>query len=272
MDRNITVGVDGSAASRAAMRWSMARAASRGRDVTLVHVIDPHWLELPEHSRAEFDSAVADFMAGEVALARAMQPGVPVSGSSAVGEPISVLAATRTDLLAVGTHKTGYLRGRAFGSRGTQLATAPVDLAVIPESSTSSRSGIVVAVDDSESGRAALHFGVNEAEQTGNSLTLVRAWWNFGPEQPPSAKHDFEAHLCRAAEALVTEATESVRALNDGLKVFPRVVHRPHGQGVLEVAAGADLLVIGAPLQPGIPASIALDALVNIGGPTVILH
>ena len=54
-------------------------------------------------------------------------------------------------MIAVGTHKTGFIHGKVFGSRSLQLAAAAHSpVAIVPQTSRRDGQGIVVGIDESE--------------------------------------------------------------------------------------------------------------------------
>ena len=115
MGETIVVGIDASAPSRAATSWAIARAASLGLGVEMVHVLDERWLE-PDDSELR-DHATAVLVA-ELTRAESHARGVSIRGRVVTGFPPKALidASAGADLLVVGTHKTGFAYGRVFGS------------------------------------------------------------------------------------------------------------------------------------------------------------
>ena len=179
MKANILVGIDGSSPSRAAVRWALTRAAATGSAVTLVQVLDDEWGTIGAEMLAEVERGARRLVDAEADYARSLMPDVPITVTRLRGDPMIELAIASLDaeLVVVGTHKTGFLHGRAFGSRSLQLAaSAHSPVAVIPEAFSSAGRGIVVGIDDSSASHAAVAFGADEAERSGHELVLVRAW------------------------------------------------------------------------------------------------
>ncbi|GAB3133061.1 universal stress protein [Marisediminicola antarctica] len=272
----IVVGVDGSTPSRCAVEWGVRRAASTGSDVLLVHVMDDD----PNAIRSIVGGLAAPrlFVEREVEHARSLEPGVAVRGELRVGSPMRELSAAsaRAELVVVGTHKTGFVHGKVFGSRSLQLAGgSSVPVAIIPESPVNARHGIVAGVDESPASSAAIEFAAAEARHTRQPLTLVRAWgWSMGFRKEPDQQqrlHDNRSD--EVAQELL--ATAALTAGHDTV-AYRRVVHRPPAEALTAAAASAALLVLGSSRRSGpermMLGSVSHDVLINIAGPTIIVH
>jgi nucleotide-binding universal stress UspA family protein len=278
MDRTILVGVDASSACQAAIRWSIERAASTGSDVVLLHVIDDEWGVIGEQFGDELDPDAKRLLEERARFARGVDPSVRVTTRLAVGDPMVELAAASGDvgLVAIGTHKTGYLRGRAFGPRALQLAaTSHAPLAVIPEASSAVRRGIIAGVDDSPAGCAAVAFAADEACRVEQELVLLRAW-----RLPASGTRTAEDSAQERARHSVARLVDSALLLAKGgraqLRVRSRSVHRAPAEALVDAGASAELLVIGSSRHHGGQTSglgpVSHDVLLNIAGPTLIVH
>ena len=280
MKNTILVGIDGSSPSRAALVWSVTRAAATGAELFLVHVIDDEWGTVSHQMVEEIHRAASELIDAESDFARSLAPTVPVRSEILRGDPMIELAAVSAgaELVVVGTHKTGFLYGKAFGSRSLQLAsTAHSPVAIIPERSLSTRHGIVVGVDDSSAGRAAVRFAAAEAERTNQELTLVRAWQLPALQAEKNAltvAHELQVH--DAAERMMATALSLAKEKNATLVVRSRSIRRKPAEALLDASASADLLVIGSSRRHG-PEQAALgpvshDVLINLGGPTLVVH
>jgi nucleotide-binding universal stress UspA family protein len=280
MHRTILVGVDDSTACHAAIRWSMERAASTGADVALLHVIDDEWGAIGEQFGDELDPAAELILAEKAEFARSIDPSVTVTTRLVVGDPMVELAAASrdVDLVVVGTHKTGYLRGRAFGSRSLQLAaTSQSPLAVIPEPSNTARRGVVAGVDDSAAGRAAVAFAAEEAGRLGEELVLLRAWRMRGSAATTAGQEHPAEHRARHTVAqLADSALTLAKRGRDELQVRTRTVRRTAAEALVDASMAAELLVIGSSRRHGTAMSalgpVSHDVLLNIAGPTIVVH
>lgn len=273
----IVVGVDDSPPGRAAINWSLRRAALTGDVVMLAHVVDDEWGVVGHRSLEELMVDAEKMLAGAKDSARAEGASVQVDSTLLSGNPMLELAraSADADLVVVGTHKTGFLRGRVFGSRSLQLAaasTAPV--AIVPESAGNSRSGIVVGVDGSPAALAAVTFGAREAHRTQEGLSLVGAWAaRDGGRDDELTQRD--VLVKSAVEKALMEARVHAQRLCRPSSIRVRQVNRAAAEALVDASATATMLVIGssrrvdAPLTLG---SVAHDVLLNLAGPTVVVH
>ena len=278
MNGMILVGVDGSSACRAAIRWAVLRAASVDSRVMLVHVVDDEWGMIGEQSISELHPSAFELVEKDAVFARSIDSTVTVTTRVILGDPMVELgvASREVDLVVIGTHKTGFLHGRAFGSRSLQLAaTAWCPVAVIPEGSTAERHGIVAGIDDSEAGRAAVRFAAIEAHRAHEELILLRAWTSssVGSGEDSEAADQRARH---ALEALGSQSVSLARSAGDDLLVRTRTLRRPAAEALVDAGMSADLLVIGSSRRHGSQMSalgpVSHDVLLNIAGPTLVVH
>ncbi len=262
----ISVGIDGSPASHLAVLWGVRRAGQTGASVVLVHACEDATLD-PE-TRALLDD--------ELARAQSIGPGIAVSVRTVTGEPMAALAAAAVDseMVVIGTDKTGFVRGQVFGSNSLRLAgLSATRVAVIPASSGRSLGGIVVGVSASAGSLGAVDFAAAEASRARKSLTLVAA-------QSPRVLYvrngeSLETHQPDpTATAALDRAVALVRDRYPDLEFHARVVQRPASQALVDIAARADLFVIGRSRSDadGQPIGrVAHDVLLNLASPTVVV-
>ena len=280
MERTILAGIDGSSPSRSALSWTMRRAAATGAKVVLVHVVDDEWGMIGHLALDEIHRSAVELVETETALARSIEPTVTVSSELLWGDPMVELATVSAgaELVVVGTHKTGFLHGRAFGSRSLQLAasaTAPV--AIIPESSARNRRGIVAGVDDSTAGWAAVRFAAAEAERIKQDLTLVRSWrlpqLRLDPDDR-TLQHEKLVHA--AVERMMAAAVSLAKEHCVTVAVKSRTMRRTPAEALIEASTTAQLLVIGSSRRHGLAqralGPVSHDVLLNLAGPTLVVH
>ncbi|MET0725143.1 MAG: universal stress protein [Leifsonia sp.] len=269
--QTIVVGIDGSIPSRAAIRWGAVEALATGADLLLAHVIDDEWGVVSSRMAREIGDTAPELVDAERLVALTIGPALSVTTRILSGSPmweLARLSSART-LIVVGTHKSGFHYGRAYGSRSLQLATsANGSIAVVPDSAVRSRRGVVVGVDPSPPGLAAIDVAADEAALRGCDLTVVRAW------HPNSAVPSDAAE--QTTRELLASAVRRARRRNPHTTIRSRAVCRPAGAALNEIARGAELLVIGdsrrAGSQPGTLGSVAYDVLLNLTSPTIVVH
>ncbi|MEU9247474.1 universal stress protein [Streptomyces sp. NPDC048385] len=129
----IVVGVDGSEASRAALRWAARQAELTGAQLRPVQAWrPPATYGMPvDFSDADFGKQARENLRATVEETLGEQPGVSVDLQVIEGHPAAVLteAATCADLLVVGSHGHGAFAGMLLGSVSHHCvhhATCPV--------------------------------------------------------------------------------------------------------------------------------------------------
>lgn len=267
----LVVGIDGSGPSAGALSWAIKYAASHSSDLLLVHVVDDAW-----------GVAGADYMAEaqrrgihvlDAARRRAVQAGAPHVQTELVhGRAPSVLSgAARThDLLVVGSHRTGFLRGRAFGAASVYVvAAARSAVLVVPNLPFEGRQGIVVGISGAPSSEAALIHGAREAAAADQQLILIHA----RPPVPHEESSSNGAYRASAARDVVARA--SAHALIDipHLDLSSRVVNDSVASALLTASTDAAMLVIGRGRTEAPPniSSVVHDVLMNLNAPVLIV-
>lgn len=260
MDENtIVVGVDGSQPSHMAVRWAANRAERRGARLLLVHAVGD---TPPRDSDDELVRAARR-------IAEIAAPSVAVSTQLVSGDPMWSLADgyPDADAIVVGSHKTGFLRGSSFGSGSLQLAsvsTAPV--IVVPSTEVSTSSGIVVGLDDSPDGRAALDLAARFARDEQQTLTVARC--------VPASTGRRGGDGDTLAIAALSAARRRASVLAPGIQVRARVVHGLPAQALIRASARSVLLVVGRSQGTGDPSPmgrVAHDVLLNLVVPTAVV-
>ena len=133
-NRRIVVGVDGSASSKAALRWAMRQAQLTGAEVEAVTA----WWYPTGYGMAPVSDGAIDFegdarkvLAGALAEVCGVAPDVVVRSCVAEGHPAELLLreAVGADLLVVGSRGHGGFAAALLGSVSqhcVQHATCPV--------------------------------------------------------------------------------------------------------------------------------------------------
>ena len=278
--RRVIVGVDASVPSRAAIRWAADEAEAAGAELVLAHVIDDEWGTVSNRMAEEAGTESTQLLTREHARTLDDKPRLTISTRTLTGSPMWELAklSDPTTLIVVGTHKSGFHYGRAFGSRSLQLANlATGAVAVVPESAVRFRSGVVVGIDPTPAGRAALDAAAEQANRRDTELTMVRA---CAPDHPAGLDArltgDLNPRSDEAARHLLAEAVEHVKTLCPHTTIRSRIVYRPAGTALNDLARTAELLIIGDSrrpgAQPGMLGSVAYDVLLNLTSPTMVVH
>jgi nucleotide-binding universal stress UspA family protein len=243
----IVVGIDGSDAGAAALRWAGNLSASSGARLSAVHAFAVPYAEVPPGEQQRLVAERREIVAREW-LRPVEELGVTVDGETTEGDPRWVLPeaaeSAGADLLVIG--RSGRGGGPGFlhlGSVVEYLAHhTRVPLAVIPPFVHGPIRRIVVGVDGSEASRAAVDWCARYAPSLGATVlaTAVREpIFEWTPSWDPNNwRRATERHIQDWVEPL-TDAGVAVEAIADE-NLNP-------ADGLLGVASArsADLLVLG---------------------------
>lgn len=278
MNRKIIVGVDDLETSAVALQWTLRRAEVLDAPVVLVHAVPAAWLT---EKYGYYNSIIND----EQALVRQIEsraaelaPTVRATGMLRTGSAHHVLRELSEDanLIVVGTdRKTGF-EGDFFGSVSLQIAAqSSCPVAVIPQTLSGDRTGVVVGVDGSADAFDAVEFAAAEADRTGQELTAV-----YAARVPTQRvlKHIPEESIAERLEEERMVLAESVAGLADrypGLVVHQVfVTEGTPAEALLHAAATAQLLVVGNHGRGGLSrlwmGSVSHEVLGHAPCPTVI--
>lgn len=276
---HVVVGVDGSPASLAALRWAARAAALRHRPLHVITSLNWPPLAAPDGVGRSWPSqGLAEdgrwAVAETVALAGRLAPAVPVSGEVVNGLPGAVLAgeSARAAVVVVGGRSAAGVAALLPGPVSGYLAThAECPVVVVPagwDAAVAEHRRIVVGVDGSEVANLAAGFAFEEAATRGVPLVAVRAYGPPGTGSPVEAAEAHRLHLARAL-ARWTPAYPDVRV--DG-----RVVAGPAADGLAAAATGAQLLVVGSRGLSGLRGlllgSVGIRLLHHAECPVAVVH
>lgn len=275
----ILVGVDGAAPSRAAVDWSMKRAATTGEDVLLALVLDDEWGVMGSRLQDEVRREAESTLAAEAHYAASLATGVRLETALLSGNPMWELisASSNARLVAVGTHKTGFVRGRVFGSRSLQLAAAAhAPVAIVPASSSGSRHGVVVGVNESPAAVQAVRFAADEAYREDQELLLLSARPEaFSGGDTSESQDQRDAFIDARIDAVLAGARDDAGQRHPEVRVRIRRANKGPAEALVESSAAAVMLVIGSSRRSGAPTtlgSVAHDVLINLCAPTIVVH
>ena len=252
----IVVGVDGSAVSKVAIDWAARDAALKGRDLKLVHVLNPpvvmafpevpmppgylEWQEGEGRKILEAAAAAAADAAPDVTTTHEM-----VSGSSI---PTLVEQSKGAHMFVVGCRGRGALARGLLGSVSNGLlhhALCPV--AVIhdedPLMPHPSEAAVVVGVDGSPASEKALAIAFEEASLRGVDLLAVHAWSDSTVFEFPGT--DWSTLQAMGEETLGERLAGWQERYPDVLVRRTVVADRP-AHKLIEEAESAQLLVVGS--------------------------
>lgn len=246
------VGIDGSEAAVAALRWTVGQGAHRDVQITAIgayHVpaimamftakrgfgVDE--LGLAATAGHDVDLAIESVTGGDGAA-------VPVQPLVIEGQAQHVLvdASVDADLLAVGRTGAGDLRHHRLGSVSRYCVThAEAPVAVVPaDASPRAVASIVVGFDGSDHAGAALRWALDFAGDTA-SVRAVAAI-EVAPWVDAELSRERFADEIEAEQQRITDALDAVDP--DGTAERSIVLQGPR-QALAEAQSGTDLVVVG---------------------------
>lgn len=275
MGERITVAVDGSQRSRAALDWAVERAGRGAHKLMLITVIDEALGVEEPYVQEQLERRADDFLRAEHARIAQDFPAITVATELAYGGVARALRHTseQSDLLVVGTHKNGVLRQAILGSLGIRLARmAACSVAVIPEAFPAA-GAVVVGLDGTSQSQAAAEFAAAEAAATRDELVMVCVGYPANPLYadliPPALPAEERAEI-------MAQTSEHVLQLFPHLSITTRSEEGSPQKVLLHASQDARLLVVGHHKRSAatqlFEGSVAHGVLVGMSVPVVVVH
>lgn len=250
----ILVGVDGSDTALKAVRWAATEAGRRELDVRLVAAVP--WTTFQpiglaplgqEYAREAALRAAEDHLAGARAEAERTLPSARIGQEVCGGSAAEVLQyeSARAGMLVLGNRGRGGFTGLLAGSVSTTLAATAACPVVVYRGTPSPEGAVVVGVDGSPDGDAALGFAFEEARLRGAELVAVHAWSDDVLDPAVVAVLDRVA-IERRESGVLADTVAAWQGKYPDVVVRSRLVaDRPAGALVAESGA-AQLVVVGS--------------------------
>ncbi|MFD8208827.1 universal stress protein [Streptomyces sp. NPDC059695] len=251
MSRPVTVGVDGSEGSVAAVDWAADEAALRGEGLRLVYATRwaEHQLGAMKVSHDDRAGAAEGVLAETERRVGSRQPGLALTADEVEDAPVSVLlaAAAEAELLVVGSHGLGSVRGFLIGSVGQEViaeAARPVVLVRPgsekdgPAPGRNAPGKVVLGLDVNEAKDELLHFAFDFAGRHAVPLEIVHTW------------HDSFVHHAGAAAkqeraAALADAVRPFRERFPATEVAEVSAPGRAAEHLIDAASDARLVVVG---------------------------
>ncbi|MEV0924562.1 universal stress protein [Streptomyces spongiicola] len=255
------VGVDGSPSSTGAVEVAAREAQLRGAGLRIVHAFDRVPEPLPVVGAPPWNPAdhglepmAWEALAGTEERARAIAPDIRITRSMVAGDALEVLEteSRSASLAVVGSRGTGRFAGLLVGSTAVHLAAHGRCPLMVVRGRPDPAGAVVLAVDGSEAGEAAVEFAFTEAALRGAPLVAVHVWntWSEGayegPGDPLTAVVTDVERIREAEQRLLDETVASWQKARPRVVVERRLVRSRIRPALIDASRGAQLVVTGA--------------------------
>ena len=247
----ILVGVDGSGATEAALRWAIAEARASGLPLRLVNgyaaVGLARSVKVPgppsDQARAYAEQAIEQ----AVAHARAIDPDVVVTGEARDREAVELLVdeSAHAGLVVLGSRHLKTIGATVLGSIGVRVAAesaAPVVVVRGEPGDVADGAVVVVGVDSTSDSQAVLRFAFDYAQRHGAVLRPVFCWH---PDLVRLALREPQPAASEDAEAMLAEALGGWREEYPDVTVKPTALREYPTAGLVMESTEQHLLVVG---------------------------
>jgi nucleotide-binding universal stress UspA family protein len=253
----IVVGVDGSGSSQQALRWAAHEAELQGLPLEALMAwgyLDQHHHPLDAPFTPDYDEAAA-----HLALASYVTDALGPDATDDVElRPVCDLPARallsvcdEAALLVVGARGRGGFAGLLLGSVSQKVlhhATCPVAVVHSLENgaTTEHEQRIVVGVDGSSGGDAALRWALEEGRRRDATVDVVHAWHMPYAAPYPYLATDFETKPFEESARETLDRTMERAPLTPDDRVNPILSLSGAAALLMETSKGADLVVVGS--------------------------
>lgn len=254
--RAIVVGTDGTASSKAAVRWAAREAARQDRPLRIAHAFDWEWRE----SRYDIGSEYLDMArkiaeaitANAVDQAREVAPAITIETDILLGHaaPRLLAAADHAPLIVLGNRGRGGFASLMLGSVSQRVsAHARCPVVIVRGRGDTTDGPIAVGVDDSPAADHVLETAFDLAAARGAALAVVRAYLPPLPvwlrTNVPAAEVDTPDQDA-AEHARLDQLVAPWRAKYPDVPVETMLSHDSAAAVMVGVSHGSQLVVVGS--------------------------
>jgi len=255
----VIVGVDGSPSGFAAVDTAADEAHLRGVPLRIVHAFGnrparvPGVTPPPEMSGRGLTGLVHGVPSEAERRARERVPDLEVTRSVVSAEPLEVLTieSRAASLAVVGSRGLNSFSSLLLGSTAVHLAAHGHCPLMVVRGRPSPTGPVVLAVDGSPAGEAAVGFAFAEAALRGAPLVALHVWntrSEHALDDPLDPMHIVvDVHrLQEAQQRLLDETLAPHRAAHPEVTVEPRLIRSRIRAALLRASGEAQLVVAGA--------------------------
>jgi nucleotide-binding universal stress UspA family protein len=281
--RVVTVGVDGSEASSAALGWAAREANLRGATLRVVHsfavpVYAGDYAGTSVYSAVDVEALRASCLKtveAQLVPVRRDFHGLAIETQVEPGWPTALLVerSKDADMVVAGSHGSGSLAALFLGSVAHHIAhKAPCAAVLVPNGTLApSIRHVVVGTDGSAAADNAVGWARREAAIWGAKLTIVHSW------DYPYLDVGTPPRMMEAAEGVLNEAAASMEKPDETpVLVEAKLVQGTAAVALIDESSTADLLVVGArgrgALRAALLGSTSSYAIQHAQCPVVVVH
>ncbi|MFF3327876.1 universal stress protein [Streptomyces sp. NPDC002889] len=259
MNGPVVVGVDGLPSALAAVDAAAQEASLRGVELRVVHAFVWPAMHAPPGSSplgpptGALHETVEQIVADAVERARSQAAGLHISHAVIAGEASTVLQAQShsAQLIVIGHRGSQGFAERLLGSTAEYLSAHGRCPVMVVRGRPDPAGPVLVAVDGSPQGQAAIAFAFFEATLRSTDLIALHAWSTWTDHGEHALGHPVELvgdvdRLRQEEERRLAEALSGHRDQYPGVTVRPRLVRGRTRPALVEASADAQLLVVGA--------------------------
>ena len=255
MRSNIVVGVDGSPASDAAVRWAAREAVMRVAPIKLINVVAPTLASsamAPSHTITQGEELRARQIlkeAGRIVeqLAGEKRPDIHTQRQYAGVVPTLVEASNDAQMVVVGSSRRAFGRGMLGPVIAGLLHHANCAVTVVPDPESAQHeigdAPVLVGIDGSTASEGAAAVAFDQASRRGVPLLALLAWSDVGVF--PILGMDLRTYRDKAAE-LLSERLAGWRECYPDVQVQRRLVCDVPDRWLVDESRNAQLVVLGS--------------------------
>jgi nucleotide-binding universal stress UspA family protein len=252
---NIVVGVDGSPASDAAVRWAAHEAMMRVAPIKLINVVAPTLASsamAPNHTITQGEELRARQILKEARgiveqLAGEKRPVIQAQRQYAGVVPTLVEASNDAQMVVVGSSGRAFGRGMLGPIIAGLLHHANCAVTVVPDPESAPHeigdAPVLVGIDGSTASEGAAAVAFDEASRRGVPLLALLAWSDVGVF--PILGMDLRTYRDKAAE-LLSERLAGWRECYPDVQVQRRLVCDVPDRWLVDESRNAQLVVLGS--------------------------
>ena len=256
----VVVAVDGSEASKNAVRWAANTAMKRGiplriaSSYTVPQFLYAEGMVPPKELFDDLQAETLEKIEAARAVAHEVAPDIKIGHTIAEGSPIDMLLEMSHDvtMVVMGSRGMGGLSGMVMGSVSASVVShASCPVVVVREDNhvtESTKYGpVVVGVDGSEVSQKATHYAFAEAAARGAELIAVHTWMDMQVQASLAGLSAAQAEWAEVEKeqgALLTERLAEFQAEYPDVPVKKVIARDRPVRALADAAAGAQLLVV----------------------------